>query len=444
MGMHLYIHGGQVIDGTGAAPFAASVLVRDDKIVAVGQEADQQVMHLDQVKRIDASGLTVMPGLIDSHCHLSFDDASSNLEIFHQRRNALSALVASYNAKKVLRAGVTSILDPDSVFANSIDLRDAINAGYVEGPRMACGAYALITGVGGTAGHLIADEGVTGYYRVVHGENEIIKEVRRQIKEGVDWIKVHVSGVVPHYAHLGERCSWSQKELDLVCEVAHDMGVPVMGHCRGAEAVKRSVKADFDMLFHATGMDEEAIQMVIDKRIPVCPSLTFQANIADFGTQIGTSQALIDLFKNEIQESVEPMKRLIAAGIPLICGSESGFTAVPYGDWHHREMEVFVNHFGMTPLQALRSATADNAFAMKMSGELGLIKPGCFADILCIEGDPSQQISLLGETRLIQHVIKNGQSLDLSPLPAHKRLSGWHIPSMGQRISKNAVMPAFN
>lgn len=271
-------------------------------------------------------------------------------------------MVASYNAKKVLRAGVTSILDPDSVFANSIDLRDAINAGYVEGPRMVCGAYALITGVGGTAGHLIADEGVTGYYRVVQGDDEIVKEVRRQIKEGVDWIKVHVSGVVPHYAHLGERCSWSQKELDLVCEVAHDMGVPVMGHCRGAEAVKRAAKADFDMLFHATGMDEEAIQMVIDKRIPVCPSLTFQANIADFGTQIGTSQALIDLFKNEIQESVEPMKRLIAAGIPLICGSESGFTAVPYGDWHHREMEVFVNHFGMTPLQAIRSATADNGF----------------------------------------------------------------------------------
>lgn len=440
MGMNLFIHGGTVIDGTGAEPFAASVLVQDSKIMATGAQADRQVMHLDQVKRIDASGLTVMPGLIDSHCHLSFDDASSNLEIFHQRRNALSALVASYNAKKLLRAGVTSILDPDSVFANSIDLRDAINAGYVEGPRMACGAYALITAIGGTAGGLIANEGITGYYKVVHGEREIVQEVRRQIKEGADWIKVHVSGLVPHYAHLGERCSWSQKELDLICEVAHDMGVPVMGHCRGAEAVRRAVNANFDLLFHATGMDEEAEQALIEKRIPVCPSLTFQANIAEFGGQIGTSQALIDLFKNEIQDSIEPMKRLIAAGVPLICGSESGFTAVPYGDWHHREMEVFVRYFGMTPLQAIRSATADNAFAMKMPGQLGLVQPGCYADLLCIDGDPSQDIGLLGETQRIRHVIKNGQPVDLSPLPAHGRLSGWHIPTMGNRISKEALM----
>src|SRR5690606_29614665 len=124
------------------------------------------------VQRLDATGLTIMPGLIDAHCHLSFDDAASNLEIFHQRRNALSALVASYNARKLVRAGVTSILDPDSVHENMVDLRDAIEAGVVPGPRMSVGCYALITAVGGTAGRLISDEGVTGYYKVVQGETE--------------------------------------------------------------------------------------------------------------------------------------------------------------------------------------------------------------------------------------------------------------------------------
>src|SRR5690606_11970636 len=108
----------------------------------------------------------------------------------------------------------------------------AVEAGVIEGPRISAGCYALITAVGGTAGRLIADNGVTGYYKSVQGKDEIVAEVRRQIKVGADWIKVHVSGVVPRYAHRGEQCSWLQEELDLITAVAHDLGVPVMAHCR--------------------------------------------------------------------------------------------------------------------------------------------------------------------------------------------------------------------
>ena len=218
----LLLENGTVIDGAGNAPFAAAVLVEGDCIVAVGTEALLRAQHLQHAQRIDMSGMTVMPGLIDAHCHLSFDDAASNPEIFHLRRHALSALVATYNAKKLLRAGVTGILDPDSVFETMVDVRDAIEAGYFEGPRIAAGCYALITKVGGTAGHLINNVGITGYYMSVQGRDEIVAEVRRQVKVGADWIKVHVSGIVPRYAHLGERCSFMQDELDLICEVAHD------------------------------------------------------------------------------------------------------------------------------------------------------------------------------------------------------------------------------
>jgi hypothetical protein len=207
------LENGTVIDGTGSVPFAAAVLVEGDSIAALGEDALARAQHLQHARRIDVSGMTVMPGLIDAHCHLSFDDAASNPEIFYLRRNALSALVATYNAKKLLRAGVTGILDPDSVFENMVDVRDAIEAGVAEGPRISCGCYALITGAGGTAGRLINDTGVTGYYKVVRGNDEIVAEVRRQAKVGADWIKVHVSGIVPRYAHLGEQCSWTQEEL---------------------------------------------------------------------------------------------------------------------------------------------------------------------------------------------------------------------------------------
>ena len=126
--MAVLIDNGTVIDGLGAAPFDASVLIEQGRISSIGAGAAARASQLDAVQRIDATGLTIMPGLIDAHCHLAFDDAESNSELFFQRRNALSALVASYNARKLSRAGVTGVLDPDSTFENMIDLRDGLSA----------------------------------------------------------------------------------------------------------------------------------------------------------------------------------------------------------------------------------------------------------------------------------------------------------------------------
>lgn len=436
----ILLENASVIDGAGNAPFAASVLIEDDRIAAVGQQAQDRVAHLQHATRIDVAGKTVMPGLIDAHCHLSFDDAASNPEIFYQRRNALSALVAAYNAKKLLRAGVTGVLDPDSVFENMVDVRDASEAGVIETPRIVCGCYALITAVGGTAGRLIADTGITGYYMSVQGRDQITAEVRRQIKVGADWIKVHVSGVVPRYAGQGEMCSWSQHELDLICEVAHDLGVPVMGHCRGNLSVQRAVQAGFDLIFHGSGMDARTIELVIERKTPVCPAFTFQANMVDFGARMGTDASLIALFEREISDSVGWMQQLHAAGVPLLCGSEAGFSMVPYGHWHYREMEVFMRYFGMTSLQAIHCATGANAFALKMAGQTGVIAPGMKADLLVVAGDPSLDITILGEPGRIEQVFVNGKAMDLSPPAPRKPIPGWTMASMGCQLTRDFAL----
>ena len=374
-----------------------------------------------------------MPGLIDTHCHLSFDDAGSNSEIFFQRRNALSALVASYNARKLLRAGVTGVLDPDSTFENMTDLRDAIDANIVEGPRMSCGAYALITGVGGTAGRLIGDEGATGYYMAVNSKDEIVREVRRQIKYGADWIKVHVTGIIPRQAHKGELCVWTDDELKLICDTAHDLETPVMGHCRGAAATRKAAEAGFDLIFHATAMDDAALQAVIDRKVPIAPALTFQYNMVEFGEKIGTSASLMKLFESEITESIETMVAAHKAGVPLLTGSESGFSLVPYGDWHYRELEVFVKYFGMSPLEAIQCGTQKSAFGIKMAGEVGVIAPGYRADIICVTGKVEENLSLLGNPDNITTVLIDGVEKDLSPPPKRKPLSGWRLASIGNR-----------
>jgi imidazolonepropionase-like amidohydrolase len=437
MNAPLLIENGTVIDGTGRAPFAASVLVENGVVAAIGGEADARARQLRRADRLDAGGLTVMPGLIDAHCHLAFDDAASNPEIFHQRRNALSALVAAYNARKLLRAGVTGFLDPDSTFENMIDLRDAIDANVVPGPRMSCGAYALITTVGGTAGRLIADHGVTGYYKVVQTKEDIVSEVRRQVKIGADWIKVHVTGIVPRQAHKGELCVWTDEELQVLCDTAHDLGTPVMAHCRGAEATYKSAKAGVDLLFHATVMDERALEAVVEKRIPIAPCFTYQANVIDYGRRIGTDPSLIALFEREIVDSADTLVRAYRAGVPLLCGSESGFSMVPYGEWHYREMEVFVRHFGLSHMEALQCGTSAGAFALRLDGKVGEVAAGRHADLICVEGDPSTDVTILGRPGAIRHVMVGGRLMDISEPPPRNPIPGWRLPSMGMQLTRD-------
>ena len=233
-----------IVDGLGNDAQSAAILVRGERIEAVGAW-EQLSTAAPEAETIDAGGCTLMPGLIDAHCHITFDEPHSNDELFFHRRAGLSAIIAARNVRKLLKAGVTSFLDADCIFDLGVDLRDAIDSGVIDGPRMATGGYALLTSVGGTAGRLIPDTGTRGYAKVVSGRDEITAEVRRQIKLGVDWIKVHVTGLVPRQKNQGEIKAWSLDELRCVCDTAHELGVRVTGHCRNAGSIRDAVDAGF-------------------------------------------------------------------------------------------------------------------------------------------------------------------------------------------------------
>ena len=433
---HILIKNGLIIDGTGNDPFAGDVLVHDKRILAVGQEARSSCPTDAVVEEIDASGCRVLPGMIDSHCHISFDRPNSNDELFFHRRYGLAALVAGVNAQKVLRAGFTSFFDADCVFDVGVDLRDAIEGGVVEGPRMTTGGNVLINCVGGTAARLLPDEGTRGYARIVHTSDEIVREIHKQIKMGVDWIKVHVSGLpIRPGRETGEISTWTLDELKLVCDTAHQFGIPVVGHCRNATSTRDAALAGFDMILHATYMDDEALKAVTDRKVPLVPTFTFQANLADFGTAIGSDETLREVFRAEITESVDTLRTAFDAGVPLLTGSESGFSLTPYGDWHYRELQVFVEDLGMTPLQAINSATEQGARALKLEGELGCIKPGYLADILVFDGEPDISVTQLGEQHRFRTIMKEGRVIDTrSPLPSDWQLPGWRVSEYSERI----------
>ena len=421
----LLVSGGTVINGTGAAPMAAtSVLLDGDCIVALGSEADAQVAPDATV--IDATGYTVMPGLIDAHVHCTFDDVQSNDELFFHRDQTLAALVTAQNLQKILRAGVTSIVDPDTIFSMGPSIRDSVECGVVEGPRIKTGVQALLTSVGGTAGRLVPDEGRAGYGQVVNSIDDIVVWTRRHIKYGADWIKIHATGSIP--GHRGELLVWSYDEMRAACDTAHALATPVMAHCRSSESVRIAVEAGVDLVLHASFMDERALQAVIDAKTPICPTFTFLANMADFGGRIGASPGMEDIFRGEIAASGKMIRAAYDEGVPIICGSESGFSVTPYGHWHGREMQVLVQELGLSPLEAITCCTKNGAWAMRMEHELGTLETGKKADLLVVDGDPLADIRVLNDRRRFRHVIARGAVVDLDrPWPSHAPLPGGKV-----------------
>lgn len=411
-----------MIDGSGTDPIVdTDVLLDGDRIAAVGPAGSFDVPA--DALTIEAAGATVMPGLIDAHCHITFDDVQSNDELFYHRPPTTAAMVTLFNLRKLLLAGVTGFMDPDTVMGVGPEIREVVESGAFPGPRISTGVQAMVTAVGGTAGRLIPDGGKVGYAAVVTTIDEMVNETRRQIKYGADWIKIHATGSIPNRS--GELQVWTLDELKAVCDTAHALGVPVAAHCRNASSTRDAAIAGVDLILHASYVDDEGLQAIIDSGAAVCPTFTFLANLADYGDRVGAGVGMQDVFRGEIKATAAMMRAAYDEGVPILCGSESGFALTPYGHWHAREMEVFVQELGLTPVEAIACCTRNNAIAMRMQGELGEIAVGKRADVLVVAGDPSTDVTILQDRSNLRAVISRGVPVDLTqPWPERRRIPG--------------------
>ena len=439
------LENGLLIDGTGKAPIKASLLIEGDMITAVGDEADKLAANRIDIERIDVSGMSVMPGLIDAHVHSTFDDAAGHDELFYHRRPGLAAITTARNIRKILTAGVTGFFDVDSIFDLGVDVKEAVQYGVIEGPRMAVGSYALMTSVGGAAGRLMPDHGTMAYARLVSGKDELVSEVRRQIKNGADWIKVHVTGSFAHRRSEGEFVTFTMDELRTICDIAHDFGIPVAGHCRSAKSITMACEAGFDQIIHGTFMDEAALDALVKYKAMLVPALTFQANLMEFGDAIHASPAMQSLFRKEIELSADMFRKAFEAGVPVLCGSESGFSVTPYGDWHYREMEVFVQHLGLTPLEAIKCATEYGSLCLRMKDKVGTLQKNRLADLLVVKGDPSKDVTVVGNRENLHAVMIGGKFVDLKrEEPERLPIPEWRTHDFGQILTQEIVQSARN
>ena len=428
----ILITNGMLVDGNGTAPVSeTSLWVRDGEIAGIGNQ-DKFKVSKDAVV-IDATGKTVMPGLIDSHLHSTFDDVQSNDELFFHRDSVMSALVTTQNLVKILRSGVTSFVDPDTAHGIGPAIRNAIEAGVIQGPRMKTGVQALLTADGGTAGHLIPDKGTVGYAQIVNSVDEVIMWTRRHIKYGADWIKLHATGSLS--GRPGELMVWSREEVRAACNAAKDLGVPVIAHCRNPESVKICAEEGVSLILHASFMDDEGLEAVVENDVAICPTFTFLANLADFGSKVGASPGMEDIFRGEIEQTAKMIRKAYDAGIRLVSGSESGFALTPYGHWHARELEIFVEVLGLSEVEAITTATKNGAWTMRMEDHLGTLEEGTLADVIIIDGDVTSDITMLNDKSRLTEVISRGTRVDLSgPWPEHGSIPGWKVGNWAAEI----------
>jgi imidazolonepropionase-like amidohydrolase len=416
--MTLVILNGTLIDGSGAAPAKNEALVIEgNRIKSVGPLPPSVRLEDEAVEAIDAAGQWVMPGLIDAHVHLSY--GYPNLKGEGRGRGnlrpELNTLKAARGAQAALRAGVTSIAVPGGTYFIDVGVRDAVALGVIEGPRIHC-AGRMIVAYGcieddepswvGTPDHSV---GV-----LCNNAAEMVAEVRRQDKHGVNFIKMADS-------RSGTTQMLAKEEIAAVAAEAHRRKLRVAIHSRGAGSTRAAAEAGVDWIVHADLATDADLEAVAKANIPILPTATFLWRVIEEGTRVGAEQVQLDVsrMKRHFDNIVSLMQRSKELGIKLLLGTDSGNnTFMPFGELHAKEAEILVKYGGFSALEAISAATKGNAFAVGLDGEVGELKPGKLADVIVLKRDPVADITVLQGGRHLAHVVKDGRVIDLDRLGA--------------------------
>ena len=287
-------------------------------------------------------------------------------------------------------------------------LREAINAGMIEGPRIYCAGRFIVT-YGSISDNepswMGTPEHVNGV--LANSVSEMITEVRRQCKHGVDFIKMADST-------WGDFQTISKEELEAVVGEAHRRNARVAIHSRGSESTRAAAEAGVDWIMHADLATKEDLEFVVEKGVRIMPTMTFLRHAVEVGRDFGRSDREVDQVRHNLEGSYSMLEHARALGVKVLCGTDSGnSTVMPYGELHANEMEIMVKYGGYTPMEAIVANTKENAFAVGLEGELGTIEAGKLADILILDKDPIADVSVLKKGSHLSTVIKDGKKVNL-------------------------------
>jgi imidazolonepropionase-like amidohydrolase len=402
------IHNGQLIDGTGSAPIPnAAVVCTDGIITYAGPAADAP--PVPEARMIDAKGGTILPGLIEAHIHLTYFNVTELQDLDIKFPVEYVTLQSAVNAKTALECGYTAARSGGCLHNIDVWMRKAIEEDMIPGPRLSTSGRE-ICGAGGLMDWNpdYRKIGMEGIVFIVNGPEQARTAVRKLVKDGIEWVKTYPTGdaASPDINDHHTLCM-TFDEMHAVVATSHNHGLKVTGHCRATEGIRNALKAGYDAIEHGTFMDDECLELMLKRNVPMCPGLGFELWSVERGKDFGLSQRVIDGHQETLEAGAESCRRVLKAGGTMGLGGDYGFGWTPHGTYA-QELTFFVKYVGFSVLDTIRCATLGGAKMMGRETEIGSVEKGKLADLLVVDGDVAKDISLLEDRNKLLAVMQGG------------------------------------
>jgi imidazolonepropionase-like amidohydrolase len=387
------VRAARVVDGTGKVVTNAVIVIDGDRITSVG---DASTAAPPDARVVNLGKLTVVPGLIDLHTHMTyFWDQAPGIRPNNQppRATAVTVFLAQENARKTLEAGVTTVRDLGAQDYADMAMRDLINRGAMVGPRM------FVSGYGLSVTRAAPRPGATASGRA-DGPDEVMRVARAQLGAGADWVKVY--GSTGSFQDVTGFQTFTFAEMKAAVDVTHQLGKPIAIHSYGPAGGRDAVRAGADSIEHAVDLDDETLAEMVKRGTVYVPTVDHNRYYADSAAQYGWSPAQVEALNAFVQRNLETVRRAVKAGVKIGMGSDAVYSG--FGQ-NTRELGWFVKA-GMTPAQALATATTVAAALLRQEKNLGSIAPGFYADLVAVDGDPVADIDVV--INQVRWVMKGG------------------------------------
>jgi imidazolonepropionase-like amidohydrolase len=393
--MSVALQQARVIDGRGGVIEAATVVIEQDRIAAVLTGPSSALPS--HVERIEARGLTLLPGLIDCHVHLCLGGDADVVGTIQRESTALTLLKAARFARATVEAGFTTVRDLGFRDHGIFALKQAIAAGLTPGPRILAAGLAICM----TGGH------ARFIGRQADGPEDVRRAVREQVAAGADVIKFIATGGVLTPGTSPDGAQLTLEELTAGMGEARQTGRRIAAHAHGAQGMKNAVQAGAHSIEHATLMDDQSASLMQAQGVFMVPTLSALATTAQGLPSCGIPEDAIAKAKTMTARHEASFKKARHAGIPIALGTDAGTPFNYHGD-NAQELERMVT-LGMSPMEAILSATSAAARLLGMADDIGAIEPGKVADLVIVEGDPLKDIGLLRNGDKIMGVMLAGK-----------------------------------
>lgn len=394
---------------TGEVNSDMEIVYEGDTVTWVGKREDQRE-EVSEV--IDLSDKFVMPGLIDSHMHTAMNGHPASMTMFQNMTFGEITVETIMNVKKDLLAGFTMVRDEGSYGFCDVAVRNGINTGKIDGPRMFVSGIAITA----TGGH--ADSHLSPYVKTDTGIGYVVdspdagrKAARYTFKYGADQLKVMATGGVMSVGDIPGAAEFSEEEMSAILQVAKSKGRISSAHAHGADGIKMAIRCGITSIEHGMMMDDECIDMMAEHGVYLVPTIIAVTKIIEMGTAGGLAQETVEKARMCIERHGENLKKCRRAGVKIVFGTDAG----TYNNYHGKQAEEFalMQKYGdFSVRELLLSATKTPAQMMGLSGKAGCIKPGSFADVVAADVSPWYDITAMEK---ISFVMKEGKVYKYEP-----------------------------